>query len=441
MKLPEYVEMCIHRLEKAGFAAYAVGGCVRDALLGLIPHDYDLCTAAPPEAIKEIFQDFPLVLAGEKHGTVGVVTEHQVVEITTFRTEGTYADYRHPDRVAFVSHISEDLSRRDFTVNAMAYSPTRGLADPFGGQADLQNRVLRTVGQPEERFREDALRIIRGVRFSVRYGLGPEENTEKAMVALAPLMENLARERVFDELCKLILFITPSQMLRFAPILTQLIPELGPTVGFCQHSRFHAYDLFTHTAHTLAAAPQTLPLRWAALLHDIGKVASFTQDEAGEGHFLGHAKVSAQMAEEILRRLKAPTALRERVVFLIEKHMAPLFPERKLLRRRLSQYGEEAVFQLLQLQQADLLGTGKTGDGPDYAATEQLLREILAENACLSIKNLAVNGHDLLALGVSGPALGKLQRQLLALVVEETLPNERSALLAAAANILQGESL
>lgn len=168
MKLPEYVEMCIHRLENAGFAAYAVGGCVRDALLGLTPHDYDLCTAAPPEKIKEIFQDFPLVLAGEKHGTVGVVTEHQVVEITTFRTEGTYADYRHPDRVAFVSHISEDLSRRDFTVNAMAYSPTRGLADPFGGQADLQNRVLRTVGLPENRFREDALRIIRGVRFSVR---------------------------------------------------------------------------------------------------------------------------------------------------------------------------------------------------------------------------------------------------------------------------------
>ena len=261
------------------------------------------------------------------------------------------------------------------------------------------------------------------------------------MISLAPLMDSLARERVFEELCKLILFITPAQMARFASVLIQLIPELGPTVDFCQHSRFHAYDIFAHTAHTLAAAPQTLPLRWAALLHDIGKASTFTRDETGEGHFLGHAKVSAQMAEEILRRLKAPTALRDRVVFLIEKHMAPLFPDRKLLRRRLSQYGEEAVFQLLQLQQADLLGTGKTGDGPDYAATEQLLREILAENACLTIKNLAVNGHDLLALGVSGPALGKLQRQLLELVVEETLPNERTALLAAATNILQGESL
>ncbi len=441
MKLPEYVLECINRLEDAGFAAYAVGGCVRDALLGLTPQDYDLCSAALPEKIKEIFQDFPLVLAGEKHGTVGVVTEHQVVEITTFRTEGTYADHRHPDRVAFVTDIAEDSSRRDFTVNAMAYSPTRGLADPFGGQQDLQDRILRTVGQPEERFREDALRIVRGVRFCARYALTPEKNTEAAMISLSPLMDSLARERVFDELCKLILFITPLQMRRFAPVLTQLIPELGPTVDFCQHSRFHAYDIFTHTAHTLAAAPRTLPLRWAALLHDIGKAATFTQDETGEGHFLGHAKVSAQMAEEILRRLKAPTALRERVVFLIEKHMAPLFPDRKLLRRRLSQYGEEAVFQLLQLQKADLLGTGKSGDGPDYAATEQLLREILAENACLSIKNLAVNGYDLLALGVSGPALGKLQRQLLNLVVEETLPNERTALLAAATNILQGESL
>ena len=193
MFLPEYVKNCIDRLENAGFAAYAVGGCVRDDLLGLVPHDYDLCTAAAPADIKAIFSDFPLILAGEKHGTVGVITDGGVIEITTFRTEGGYEDNRHPQWVEFVDHIEGDLARRDFTVNAMAYSPTRGFADPFGGREDLQNRLLRAVGDAETRFEEDALRILRGVRFAVRFHLTPEEKTLRAMLGKAALMENLAR--------------------------------------------------------------------------------------------------------------------------------------------------------------------------------------------------------------------------------------------------------
>ena len=200
MLIPEYALNCLNTLENAGFPCYAVGGCVRDALMGKIPHDYDLCTAATPAQMKQVFKDHSLVLAGEKHGTVGVITPEGVVEITAFRTEGNYLDNRHPEQVTFVTDVREDLARRDFTINAMAYSPSRGLVDPFGGQEDLKNKILRAVGNASERFQEDSLRILRGVRFSVRFGLTPEANTEQAMFTLSPLMENLARERVFSEL-------------------------------------------------------------------------------------------------------------------------------------------------------------------------------------------------------------------------------------------------
>ena len=434
MNLPEHVQACLSALERAGFATYAVGGCVRDWLLGLTPQDYDLCTAATPNEIKEVFKTSPLVLAGEKHGTVGIVFDKQVVEITTFRTEGEYLDHRHPDRVEFVTDIALDLSRRDFTVNAMAWSPTRGLADPFGGAKDLEAGILRAVGTPDLRFTEDALRILRGVRFSVRYRLTPEPETGNAMNALAPLMDSLARERVFDELCKLLPLMEAQDLLRYSSILGQVIPALKPMMGFSQHSRFHAYDIYTHTAHAVAAAPRELTLRWAALLHDIGKPGCFTLDEAGEGHFYGHAQKSAEMAEGILQQLKAPTALRERVVLLIDKHMTPLQPDRKLLRRRLSQYGEEAVKQLLQLQKADYAATGKAGDAPDYAVVEELLAQLLLEKPPMTAKDLAVTGHDVMALGYSGPEVGQALTWLLEQVLEENIPNQRQALLDAFIN-------
>jgi len=214
MVLPEAVLYCISRLNKAGFDAYCVGGCVRDSLLGIVPHDYDLCTNATPEKIRQVFADHALVLAGEKHGTVGVVIDRQVYEITTFRTEGGYQDSRHPDWVTFVPTVEEDLSRRDFTVNAIAYSPEKGYIDPFGGQRDLSSHVLRAVGDPTTRFTEDALRILRGVRFAVRFALTPEPATEKAMTALAPALDKIARERIFDELCKLLPTVKAADLLR-----------------------------------------------------------------------------------------------------------------------------------------------------------------------------------------------------------------------------------
>lgn len=437
MFLPKNIQNCIDLLEASGFSAYAVGGCVRDACLGLQPHDYDLCTGALPAQTEAVFRDFRLVLAGEKHGTVTVITEDGPVEITTFRTEGGYRDNRHPDWVKFVPDIEGDLARRDFTVNAMAYSPKRGFADPFGGREDLRNHVLRAVGDPEARFREDSLRILRGVRFAARFGLTPEEHTMQAMLSQAGLMENLARERVFEELCKLLLVAKAEDITRFAPILTAVIPELAPMIGFDQHSPHHAYDLITHTAHVVEGVPAELPLRWAALLHDTGKVTTFTLDATGRGHFYGHARDSAAIADAVLHRLKAPTALREEVVTLIGRHMTRLQPDRKFLRRLVSKYGFPLVEAQLALQQADMgsKGTAEDNGSAVFAETRRLLADLKAEDACLSLKNLAVNGNDLMALGFQGKAIGACLNQLLELVVEERLPNEKRALLDYAAGL------
>ena len=428
--LPTPVRQCLDTLERSGYRCYAVGGCVRDAALGLIPHDFDLCTAATPEQMRQVFSRYDLVLAGEKHGTVGVITPEGVVEITTFRTEGDYRDNRHPDWVRFVTDIEADLSRRDFTVNAMAWSPVHGFADPFGGEKDLSAGVLRAVGDPRQRFREDSLRILRGLRFSVRYDLLIEENTLQAMEELAPLMDHLARERVFDELCKLLPIISAKKLLQFGKILSAVIPELAPTIGFDQHNPHHAFDLFTHIAHVTAAVPAELPLRWAALLHDVGKIRSFTVDQQGLGHFYGHAGIGADMADRILHRLKAPTSLRERVVLLIAQHMTIPHPERKALRRWLSRFGEEACKQLLSLQQADHCSKGVVcSDEAYFRQVASLMDEILAENACLTLKDLAVKGTDLMALGYQGPAIGKMLNLLLDMVLEEQIPNEKQALL------------
>ena len=259
MVLPEYVRCCIEKLEKAGYEAYVVGGCVRDACLGLIPHDYDMCTSALPEQTEQVFQDHKLILAGKKHGTVAVICGKEVVEITTYRQEGTYTDNRHPDWVDYVQNVEADLARRDFTVNAMAWSPSRGYADPFGGRKDLKDCILRAVGDPEARFREDSLRILRGIRFAARYGLEIEAETLTAMNALSHLMENLAAERIFKELCGLLPLMTAADMKRFAPVLSAVIPELKPMIGFDQRSPHHAYDLYTHVAGVVAGVPADLP--------------------------------------------------------------------------------------------------------------------------------------------------------------------------------------
>ena len=434
MTLPEQIARCLQMLESAGYAAYLVGGCVRDDLMGIPPQDFDLCTAALPEQTAAVFADIPQDLTGVRHGTVKLLMEGMEVEITTFRREGSYRDNRHPDWVEFVPDIREDLARRDFTVNAIAYSPSRGYVDPFGGRADLQSGILRCVGEPERRFREDALRILRGMRFAARFGFLPEPATQDAMIGLAPLTDALARERVYQELSSFLLKADVPNLLRFAPILAQVIPELSPTLGFLQHSPHHAYDVFTHTAHVTAAVAPVLSLRWAALLHDIGKVPCFSQDENGRGHFKGHAQVSAQMADAVLHRLHAPTQLRETAVWLIDHHMTVLQPEEALLRRSLSRYGRERLELLLCLQEADMKGKGtrEHENSQRYPRLREILSQLDAQEGRLTLKSLKINGNDLIALGMSGRQIGDCLNRLLEQVLSGSLENEKSALIQAA---------
>ena len=436
--LPKAALYCIRKLEQSGFDAYVVGGCVRDSLLGIAPHDFDICTSATPEEVCVIFSDKKLVRSGEKHGTIGVVIKDEVYEITSFRAEGSYSDNRHPDWVTFVPDLETDLKRRDFTINAIAYTPFEGYADPLGGREDLQNGILRAVGDPETRFKEDSLRILRGVRFAVRFHLTPEPETLKAMLSLAPLMANLARERVFEELCKLLPLVTAQDLLDYAPILTQVIPELAPCINFDQHSVHHNYDVYTHTAQVVAAVPQDIALRWAALLHDIGKPKAFTLDEAGQGHFPGHADISAKMADAILQNLRAPTVLRKQVIFLISEHMTPPKASKSYLLRQLGQHGKEMLQRLLTLQKADFSGKG-VGEKTDvFTQTEALLNTLLKEQPCITTRNLAINGMNILELGVTpGPAVGDCMRYLLEQVQQGLILNTKEALLIAATNYLQ----
>lgn len=431
MPLPHAVRLCLEKLNDAGFDAYVVGGCVRDSLLDLTPQDHDMCTNASPKQICRVFSGYRLVKSGEKHGTIGVVMDGAVYEITTFRTEGGYSDRRHPDWVKFVKDVKDDLARRDFTVNAMAYSPICGYVDPYGGRKDLTEKVLRTVGDPEARFTEDALRILRGARFGAKYQLTPHPETEAAMTRLAHTMENLAQERIYAELCKLLVCTTAEDMIRYAPVITAVIPELAPTVGFEQHSTHHRYDVFTHTAHVVENTPPELSLRWAALLHDAGKPSTFTLDEEGNGHFYDHASKSAEIADAVLQRLRAPNTLRQQVVFLVQQHMR--FPEldKKLMRRWISKFGIEDMKLLLQLQKADFCSKGNDAQTRYFEELDTMVEEIQAEDACLGIRDLAIDGNDLLTLGLEGPAVGQALSHLLEMVLDERVPNEKDALISA----------
>lgn len=432
MLTPEYA--CMEQLEAAGFQAYLVGGCVRDLLLGLVPHDFDICTNALPEQTRAVFAAYPQQLDGIRHGTVAVTVENQVIEITTYRTEGAYLDGRHPETVTFVEDLTEDLGRRDFTVNAIAYSPKRGYADPFGGMEDLKRKLLRTVGEPDTRFREDALRILRGMRFAARFDMELEENTRRAMFANAVLLHQLSGERLFEELSRFLVPAKTEDLLQYAPILGEIIPEVGAMVDFDQCSPHHAYDLYTHVVCVTGNVPQDVTLRWAAFLHDIGKVPTFKRDETGRGHFKNHAPVGAAMAGVVLTRFHVPNAFRERVMLLIDQHMTHLLPDKAQLCRRWNSLGKQTLYQLLALQEADMMskGTGEYDGNDTYLRTRMLLSQIEAEGGPVTLKTLAVNGNDLLTLGIRGREVGLQLQTLLDAVLDGRLPNERQALLAAA---------
>ena len=317
----------LERLERAGHAAYLVGGCVRDSLLGRVPGDWDITSSALPEQTEAVFAGERIIETGLKHGTVTVLLGGLPLEITTFRTESGYADHRHPDTVVFTPSLEEDLARRDFTVNAMAWSPARGLVDPFGGRADLERGLIRCVGDPKQRFDEDALRILRALRFAAQLDFAIDPATAAAALALRQSLELVSRERLAVELTKLLCGPAVRRIVtEYWPILALPLPELAPMAGLDQRSPYHCYDVLEHSAAAAEAVPPDKILRWAALLHDAGKPACFTLDEQGRGHFFGHAKPGAELARAALTRLRFDKDTVRRVAALVELHDYPIDP-------------------------------------------------------------------------------------------------------------------
>lgn len=437
IRLPRGAAFVLNRLKASGYQAYIVGGCVRDALLGREPKDWDVCTDALPHEMQAVFRGQHVIETGLKHGTLTVMYDHEPYEVTTFRVDGEYTDHRHPDEVRFVKDVVDDLSRRDFTVNAMAWSPDTGLVDAFDGRRDLERRVIRCVGEPGKRFGEDALRIMRALRFASVYGFAIERNTAEAVHALKDTLHGVAAERIRAELAKLLCGAGAGDILRaYSDVIFTILPQLAPMHGFDQRTPFHAYDVWEHTIRATENAPANETLRLTMLLHDSGKPAAFTVDERGVGHAWGHQKASAAIAEEALAFLRVDNATRDRVLQLVECHDWPLSTERTLLKRRLNRFGEEALFQLLDVQRADALGKGTvTAEEVEGRISDirRALTELIAERPCVTLKDMAVNGRDLMAENIAhGKDLGETLNWLLGEVLNERLPNEREALLAAA---------
>lgn len=433
LRIPAQVRKALLLLAKSGYEAYVVGGCVRDSLLGKTPEDWDVTTSALPEETKRVFSQYRQADAGIRHGTVLVVLDGMPLEITTYRVENGYSDHRHPDNVRFTKRLREDLSRRDFTINAMAYHPDGGLIDCFDGQMDLKAGMVRCVGDPSTRFQEDALRILRALRFASVLDFSLDEATAGALLENRRLLQNVTAERISVEFQKLLCGSGAGKILReYGLVIGEVIPELLPLAGFDQHSRYHPYDVYEHTVRTVESIGHTPALRLAALLHDVAKPLCYELGNDGRGHFYGHASLSAQMAREILNRLRIDRKTVDRVFTLIHFHDATIEEGAKSVKHWLNRLGEEALRQLLPLKKADILAQAPELSGR-VAAVDRLqmqMEDILREQQCFSLKDLAVKGRDLLEAGMHpGKRVGEALHALLEAVVSEKCPNDRLALL------------
>lgn len=431
--VPDGALEILTRLEEKGFEAYVVGGCVRDSLMGKFPDDWDITTSAYPQEVIEVFQDEQIILTGLKHGTVTVRLKGKNYEVTTFRCEGEYLDSRHPSSVSFVKDLKEDLKRRDFTVNAMAYSPKRGLIDLYDGFLDLQNGTIRAVGVAEERFEEDALRILRGVRFVAVTGFELEKSTLNAMIKKASLLKKISVERVFVELDKTLVASHVEKALTLAPeVIFEVIPELRACFNFNQRSKWHLYDVYTHIVKSVQGVKAKRELRWCMLLHDIAKPKKFFLDENSEGHFYGHADLSEKVAYKILRGLKAPTKLIKDVCFLVKNHDRP-FPQNPLkFKIRLSEIGKDYALDLVCVKYADNMAQGTLKaqeERENIVALEEKINGIFSSGECLFINQLKIDGNDVLSYGIKGEEVGKTLKNILKDVMSGNLENDREKLL------------
>ena len=437
--MPQEVRSLLARLESAGYQGWAVGGCVRDTLRGAVPSDWDVTTDARPERVMALFGE-RAIPTGLKHGTVTVCAGETHVEVTTFRRDGAYSDHRRPDAVQFSSSLEEDLARRDLTVNAMAMDLRGHICDPFGGQEDLSRRVLRCVGDPLRRLDEDALRIMRTLRFAAVLGFTIEPDTSAALHRRAPLLADIAAERILVEMNKLLTGeYMASVLLAYPDVLGVFLPELLPCVGFDQRNVHHCYDVWTHSVYAASAIAPDAVLRWAMLLHDIGKPDCFTVDEHGTGHFYGHPARSAELAEAICRRLRMDKKSAQRIVTLVRWHDRDIPRTEKAVARAARQLGEDTLRQLLAVKRADNRAQSPLcrGRAADIDRAEAILGDLLARQSCFSLRELAVRGNDLTALGLRGPAVGEALQKLLDAVMDGSVPNERPALLALAQKLIQ----
>ena len=439
LPVPPQARRVIEVLEAAGFEAWCVGGFVRDSLLGRPVSDIDIaCSALWPQTEEAcLAAGMRVHRTGEKHGTVTVVCDDAAFEVTTFRVDGAYSDARHPDEVRFVRSLEEDLARRDFTINAMAYHPLRGLADPFGGLEDARRGIIRTVGDPAQRFGEDALRILRACRFSSQLGFSLDGATYQAMLEGKRGLLRVSSERITAELQKLLLGDNVRDaLLRTVDVLSAVLPELVAMKGFDQCTPYHCHDVLEHTARAVAGTPPYPLVRWAALFHDMGKPAAFFKEPGGRGHFYGHAKISVPLARGIMDRLTFSTAFRDRVLLLVERHDDVFDATPRAVKRALARMGGDVeLFRAL----CDLKRGDASAQAPAYAEermrrADDLLRVldgILAEGEAFTLKHLAVNGRDAMDAGIAqGPSVGAALAAALDAVIDEQIPNDRETLLA-----------
>lgn len=435
MNIPEYANKIITALNKNGFSAFVVGGFVRDSIMGFVPGDVDIATSALPCETEKVLENnnIKFIETGIKHGTITAVSMGEPVEITTFRTDGEYEDNRHPDTVSFVLNIEEDLKRRDFTINALAYSDKTGIVDLFGGENDIKSKLIRCVGNPDLRFKEDALRIMRALRFSSVLGFEIEEKTSQAIFNNKNLLLNVASERIFAELCKLLTGKNVYNVLdKYKDVISVIIPELKPTFNCVQNNPWHIYNVYYHIIHAVENAPSDVELRLAMLFHDIGKPSVKTTDEKGTDHFKTHAFKSAEIAENVLRRFHASNKLTEKVVQLVYYHQSIENVDEINVKRWISKIGAEQTKNLFLVRIADLKAHNpeKTAFESDMLhKTLASVNEIANANCAFSVKDLNVNGNDLINLGFNGKEIGAALNCVLEKVLNDELENDKNQIL------------
>lgn len=437
IKIPIEANELIHTLQSHGHSAYVVGGCVRDSILNRPIHDWDICTSATPDQMLTIFKDYKIIETGLQHGTVTVVVSGNAYEITTYRIDGTYSDNRRPDSVSFTNNLIEDLKRRDFTINAMAYNDNEGLIDPFHGLYDIEDKVIKCVGSPEERFNEDALRILRAIRFSCQldFSIHPSIGWCIGYTDIKTNLNNISIERINSEFTKMIICKNfYDRLAKHYSLFTQIIPTLGNLVGFKQNNPYHEYDVFLHTYHALEKCESDdLIVKLAVFFHDFGKPHCYQDGDDGIRHFKGHGRISAEITNNIMRQLRFDNETREKVIELVYYHDATFEVGKKYVKRWLNKIGEEQFRRLLEVRKADIKGQKSTIEKERIVKVsniENLLNEVVKDNECFSLKELTINGQDLIDIGYkSGKKLGNTLNTILQMVIDEDIPNDREKLL------------